>query len=112
MAELSTFTFTSKELETVIETAVEKAVNRMELKIKNFLEQRTLAERSKGRAKFVKIKEFAQEFNITAAAVHKWILERKIYAAKLDGTRIWRIPIEEVEKYKAKSRKTTKKTLK
>jgi hypothetical protein len=34
MAELSTFTFTSKELETVIETAVEKAVNRMELKIK------------------------------------------------------------------------------
>ncbi|MDR1433858.1 hypothetical protein [Candidatus Endomicrobiellum devescovinae] len=42
MAELSTFTFslTSKELETVIETAVEKAVNRMELKIKSSLEQR------------------------------------------------------------------------
>ncbi|MDR1433859.1 MAG: hypothetical protein LBI93_01705 [Endomicrobium sp.] len=40
------------------------------------------------------------------------MLERKIYAVKLDGTRIWRIPIEEVEKYKAKSRKTTKKNLK
>ncbi|MDR1474590.1 MAG: helix-turn-helix domain-containing protein [Endomicrobium sp.] len=57
------------------------------------------------------MKEFAQEFNVTATAVHKWILERKIYAEKLEGTRIWRIPIEEIERYKDKSRKTTKRDI-
>jgi hypothetical protein len=100
MPETLNFTFTSKELETVIEAAVEKAVNKM--RIKPFL-----TNRSNRGTKFVKIKEFAQEFNVTAAAVHKWILERKIYAEKLEGTRIWRIPIEEIEKHKDRSRKTT-----
>jgi hypothetical protein len=99
-----TFTFTSAELQWVIETAVEKVVNK--LQIKPFL-----ANRNSGRAKFVKIKEFAREFNVTAAAVHKWILERKIYAEKLNGTRIWRIPVEEIEVFKKRSRNTTNKDI-
>jgi hypothetical protein len=104
MPETLSFTFTSKELQTLIETAIEKAVSKMGINL-------SLANRSNRGTKFVKIKEFAQEFNVTAAAVHKWILERKIYAEKLEGTRIWRIPIEEIERYKDKSRKTTKRDI-
>jgi excisionase family DNA binding protein len=94
------FTFTPAELQWIIETAVEKAVNK--LRIKPFL-----ANRNNGRAKFVKIKEFAQEFNVTPEAVRKWILEGKIEAIRLRGSDIWRIPIEEIEKYKRNSRKAT-----
>jgi excisionase family DNA binding protein len=94
------FTFTSKELETVIEVAVEKAVNKMRINL-------SLANRSNGKAKFVKIKEFAQEFNVTPEAVRKWILQGKIEAIRLAGSDIWRIPIEEIEKYKRNSRKET-----
>jgi excisionase family DNA binding protein len=65
----------------------------------------------KEKKKLLKIKEFAQEFNVTPATVHKWVLERKIYAEKLNGTRIWRIPIEEIERFKNKSRKTTNKDI-
>jgi DNA-binding transcriptional regulator YiaG len=104
MAEMSTFTFTSTELETVIEAAVEKAVSRMQIKT-------PLIEEKRGKKKFLKIKEFAQEFNVTPAAVHKWVMDRKIYAEKLNGTRIWRIPIEEIEKFKSRSKKTTNKDI-
>jgi hypothetical protein len=99
-----TFTFTSNELQSVIETAVEKAVSKLQIKT-------PLPEEKRGKKKLLKIKEFAEEFNVTASAVHKWILERKIYAQKLDGMRIWRIPIEEIEKFKNKSRKTTNKDI-
>jgi excisionase family DNA binding protein len=99
-----TFTFTPDELQTVIETAVEKAVNK--LQIKPFL-----ANRNNGRVKFVKIKDFAQEFNVTPEAVRKWILEGKIEAIRLRGSDIWRIPIEEIEKYKRNSRRATNKDI-
>jgi excisionase family DNA binding protein len=103
MSETLNFTFTSKELETVIETAVEKAVSKLGIKAS----VSSLTERSNGRAKFVKIKEFAQEFNVTSEAVRKWILQGKIEGIRLKGSDIWRIPIEEIEKYKRNSRKET-----
>jgi hypothetical protein len=99
-----TFIFTSTELQSVIEAAVEKALDKLQIKI-------PLPEEKRGKKKHLKIKEFAEEFNVTASGVHKWILERKIYAQKLDGTRIWRIPIEEIERFKKKSRKTTNKDI-
>jgi phage antirepressor YoqD-like protein len=99
-----TYTFTSTELQSVIEAAVEKALDKLHIKI-------PLPEERRGKKKLLKIKEFAQEFNVTASAVHKWILERKVYAQKLNGTRIWRIPIEEIERFKSKSRKTTNKDI-
>jgi hypothetical protein len=99
-----TYTFTSTELQSVIEAAVEKALDKLQIKI-------PLPEEKRGKKKLLKIRKFAEEFNVTASAVHKWILERKIYAQKLDGTRIWRIPIEEIEKFKNKSRKTTNKDI-
>jgi hypothetical protein len=64
MPETLNFTFTSKELQTVIETAVEKALNRMRINL-------SLADRNNGKVKFVKIKEFAQEVSVTPEAVHK-----------------------------------------
>ena len=99
-----TFTFTSNELQWVIETAVEKAVSKMWIKS-------SLGDKEKGKKKFVKIKEFAQEFNVTPEAVRKWILQGKIDAIRLTRSDIWRIPIEEVENYKEKSRKQTKRDI-
>jgi hypothetical protein len=57
--------------------------------------------------KFLKISEFAEEFNVTPAGVHKWILHRKIFAQKI-GDRIWRIPASEVEDFRKRNWKKTK----
>lgn len=101
-----TFNFTSRELQSVIEIAIEKAVNK--------LQKTTPVVKKKAGKKFLKIKEFAEEFNVTTATVHKYgILERKIYAEKLDGTRLWRIPVKEImltcEIFKISKRGTIKK---
>ena len=57
-------------------------------------------------SKFLKISDFAREFNVTSAAVHKWILQRKIFAQKI-GKRIWRIPAGEIERFRKESLKKT-----
>jgi DNA-binding transcriptional regulator YiaG len=56
---------------------------------------------------FVKISEFAREFNVTVAAVHKWIMKRKIFAQKI-GERIWRIPVSEIEDFRKRNLKKTR----
>jgi excisionase family DNA binding protein len=98
--EEQTFNLTMKEIEKIIDTAVERAV----LKTK---EEGNNEENVQRKRKYLKIKEFAEIFNVTRVAVHDWIITKKIYAERLYGTKIWRIPIEEVEKYKDRSRKET-----
>jgi hypothetical protein len=99
-----TFTFTSNELQWVIEGAVEKVLDKLQIKT-------PLPEEKRGKKKLLKIREFAQEFNVTASAVRKWILQGKIDAIRLTRSDIWRIPIEEIERFKKKSRKTTNKDI-
>lgn len=60
---------------------------------------------------YVSIKEFAAYFGMHKQSISNLIRERKIYAEQMFGTTAWRIPIEEVENYKEKSRKTTKKDI-
>jgi DNA-binding transcriptional regulator YiaG len=56
---------------------------------------------------FVKISDFAREFNVTVSAVHKWILKRKVFAQKV-GERIWRIPVSEIEEFRKRNLKKTR----
>jgi hypothetical protein len=58
---------------------------------------------------YITIKDFAEIFCVTPAAVHKWVLQRKIEAIQLEGTDLWRIPISEIEDYKKRSRIKTNK---
>jgi excisionase family DNA binding protein len=93
------FSLSRSEIEKIIDTAVEKAVLKMKEEGNN--------DEKKEAKKYLKIHEFAEIFRVTRVTVHDWIITKKIYAERLYGTRIWRIPIEEVEKYKNKSRKET-----
>jgi excisionase family DNA binding protein len=61
--------------------------------------------------RYVSIKEFATYFGMHKQSISNLIRERKIYAEQMFGTTAWRIPIEEVENYKEKSRKQTKKDI-
>lgn len=60
---------------------------------------------------YATIKEFATKFNVTASAVHKWILEKKIQAIQLDGTNLWRIPITEIDNFEIRSQKSTQENI-
>jgi excisionase family DNA binding protein len=92
-----TIELSRQEIEQIINTAVEKATT----KIKK--------EKPNEKKKYLKMSEFAKEFNVGKTTVFYWILNRKIYAEQLDGTRMWRIPEEEVENFRERSRKYTKK---
>jgi excisionase family DNA binding protein len=94
-----TIQLTRQDLDHIIDSAVEKAI----FKIK----KGTVIDDKKEKKQYLKIKEFAEIFNVTRVAVHDWIIQKKIYAERLYGTKIWRIPIEEVDKYKKRSIKET-----
>ena len=94
---------TREELEQIINTAVDKAVFKMK--------KNDFSDEKKEKKKYLKTKEFAEIFNVSRVAVHDWIIQKKIYGERLYGTKIWRIPIEEVEKYKDRSRKETNKDI-
>ena len=57
--------------------------------------------------KYIRIKDFAEEFSFPKQTVSNLIRRRIIYAEKMPGTKLWRIPIEEVEKYRNRARKQT-----
>ncbi|MDR1434744.1 helix-turn-helix domain-containing protein [Candidatus Endomicrobiellum devescovinae] len=94
---------TREEIEQIINSAVEKAV--LNMKKGNVIEEK------KEKKKYLKTKEFAEIFNVSRVAVHDWIIQKKIDAQRLYGTKIWRIPIEEVEKFKNRSRTMTNKDI-
>lgn len=59
---------------------------------------------------YLTVKDFAEVFAVTPAAVHKWILQKKIDAIQIAGN-IWRIPIAELENFKDRSRRETNKNV-
>jgi excisionase family DNA binding protein len=90
-----------QEIEKIIDTAVEKAV----LKTK----KEASSQQKKEKKNYLKMSEFAKEFNVGKTTVFYWILNRRIYAEQIEGTRMWRIPVEEVENFKERNRKSTNK---
>ncbi|MDR2426454.1 MAG: helix-turn-helix domain-containing protein [Endomicrobium sp.] len=67
--------------------------------------------KNNSKIKYLRIKDFAEIFNLHKQTVSVLIREGKINAVKIYGTTAWRIPIEEVESYKQKSIKQTKKDI-
>jgi excisionase family DNA binding protein len=91
-----TFEITEGKLKNIISEAIEKAISKLQKKDTNI----------KGR-EYIKIIEFAKIFGMTWTGVYNLIINKKIEAVRLEGARSWRIPIEEVEKYKSRSKKET-----
>jgi hypothetical protein len=96
-----TIELSRREIEKIIDSAVEKAM----LKTK----KETSSQQKKEKKNYLRMSEFAKEFNVGTSIVFYWILNRKIYVEQIEGTRMWRIPVEEVEKFKERNRKNTNK---
>jgi excisionase family DNA binding protein len=96
-----TISLTKTEIEKIIDAAVERALGKIQKGRDN--------EDKRRKKKYLKISEFAKEFNVGSTTVFYWILKRKIYAEQIAGTRMWRIPADEVENLKERSSKYTKK---
>ncbi|MDR3244494.1 MAG: helix-turn-helix domain-containing protein [Elusimicrobiota bacterium] len=86
---------TKQEIQSIIEQAISKVI-----KIKKPIKK-----------EYLSVKEFAEVFGLHRSSVHEFILKKQIEAIQLKGSSIWRIPISEIEIYKEKSRKQTKKDI-